>query len=80
MNDPQSRLERARFQYENLLLHAGNTLLLATTPPRSISPSTLRLGSGSKRSPTLEELRGRSPLANNLTSNTTSPFLKRGKD
>jgi hypothetical protein len=40
MNDPsKSRLEKARYQYESLLLHAGNTLLATTTPPRSLSNS-----------------------------------------
>lgn len=39
MNETKSRLERARFQYESLLLHSGNSLLLSTTPPRSISSS-----------------------------------------
>lgn len=39
IDETKSRLERARFQYENLLLHSGNMLLLATTPPRSVSSS-----------------------------------------
>lgn len=39
INESKNRLERARFQYENLLLHAGNALLLSSTPPRSLSNS-----------------------------------------
>jgi hypothetical protein len=77
MNDPQSRLERARFQYENLLLHAGNTLLTTTTPPRQFSNSPPR--SQSKKVSPLEEFRKRSPFASMQNPpRFTSPSITRG--
>jgi hypothetical protein len=78
MNDSsKSRLEKARLQYESLLLHAGNTLLAATTPPRSLSNSPEMLKSAIK-TPSSGDSKYTSPFPN-LFQKDNSPQSLKGK-